>query len=156
VNPDYIEHTRTRHARRLQGLELVCADVQSDVLAYDPVDFTYAPLLFEYVDVVSTLKVLKRNSRPGAALTTVLQLPHPTVGAVSSSPYESLGNLGSAMNLVPPATLSDAAAKVGFAASDSTMIELASGKRFCVQDFTDSSGNKSSLPRVLPHVKTGA
>jgi hypothetical protein len=50
------------------------AEVQSESLIYDPVDFTYAALLFEYVGVLSTLKTLKtlkRNSRPNAVLTTV-------------------------------------------------------------------------------------
>ena len=61
VNPDYIERTRVRHAQRLPGLELVCADVQSESARYSPVDLTYAALLFEYVDVRSTLKMLKRN-----------------------------------------------------------------------------------------------
>jgi SAM-dependent methyltransferase len=37
VNPDYIERTRARHAHQLQGLELVCADVQSESLIYVPV-----------------------------------------------------------------------------------------------------------------------
>jgi len=63
----------------LAGLELICADVQSQSLAYGPVDFTYAALLFEYVEVSSTLNTLKRNSRPDAVLTTVLQLPHSTI-----------------------------------------------------------------------------
>jgi len=75
VNPDYLEQARIRHARCLAGLELICADVQSQSLAYGPVDFTYAALLFEYVEVSSTLNTLKRNSRPDAVLTTVLQLP---------------------------------------------------------------------------------
>jgi hypothetical protein len=47
------------------------AEVQSESLIYYPVDFTYAALLFEYVGVLSTLKTLKRNSRPNAVLTTV-------------------------------------------------------------------------------------
>ena len=136
VNSDYIERTRARYARRLEGLDLICADVQSESLVYDPVDFTYAALLFEYVDVQSTLKTLKRNSRPGAVLTTVLQLPHSVIPAVSSSPYNSLSSLASAMTLVAPEALSHAAAEVGFAVADATIIELASGKRFCVQNFT--------------------
>lgn len=135
VNPDYIERTRVRHAHRLQGLELVCADVQSESLIYGPVDLTYAALLFEYVGVLSTLKTLRRNSRPNAVLTTVLQLPHQTIHAVSPSPYKSLGSLASAMTLVAPETLCHAAANVGFAAADSTTVELPSGKRFCVQNF---------------------
>jgi hypothetical protein len=135
VNPDYIERTRARHGQRLRGLELVCADVQSGSLMYGPVDLTYVALLFEYVDVASTLKTLKRNSRPGAVLTTVLQLPHSTIHAVSPSPYKSLGALASAMTLVAPETLCHAAVDVGFASVDSTTIELSSGKRFCVQNL---------------------
>ena len=135
VNPDYIERTRARHAKRLPCLEMVCADVQSESLTYDPVDFTYAAVLFEYVDVVSTLKTLRRNSRPNAVLTTVLQLPHSTIDAVSSSPYESLGSLASVMTLVAPEVLCQAAADVGFTFADSTNIELSSGKKFCLQNF---------------------
>jgi SAM-dependent methyltransferase len=133
VNPDYVERARTRHAQRLQGLELVCADVESESLIYDPVDLTYAALLFEYVGVLGTLRTVKRNSRPNAILTTVLQLPHLAIPAVSPSPYKSLGSL--ALTLVAPETLCHAAADLGFAAIDSTIIELSSGKRFCVQNF---------------------
>jgi SAM-dependent methyltransferase len=135
LNPDYIERSRARYGQRLSGLELVCADVQSESLAYDPVDFTYAALLFEYVSVLSTLTTLKRNSRPDAVLTTILQLPHPTIHAVSPSPYKSLGRLESAITLVAPDTLRHAAADVGFALVDSTTVELPSGKDFCVQNF---------------------
>jgi SAM-dependent methyltransferase len=135
VNPDYVERTRARHAQRLQGLELICADVQSELLNYDPVEFTYAALLFEYVGVLSTLRTLKRNSRPDAVLTTVLQCRHSTLPAVSRSPYKSLGGLESAMTLVAPETLCHAAAEVGFALVDATIIELSSGKRFWLQNF---------------------
>jgi SAM-dependent methyltransferase len=135
VNPDYIERTRDRHAQRLQGLELVCADVQSESLIYDPVDFTYAALLFEYVGLLSTLKTLKRNSRPDAVLTVVLQLPHSSVPAISPSPYKSLGNLATAMTLVAPERLCQGAEHVGFTVTDSTILDLPSGKRFCVQNF---------------------
>ena len=152
LNPDYIECTRARHASRLQGLELRCADVQSESFTYGPVDFTYATLLFEYVDVPSTLKTLARNSRPGAVLTTVLQLPHSTMPAVSSSPYESLVSLATVMTLVAPESLSRAAAEVGFEAAESHIIELKSGKRFCVQNFTKATAgwNKTAGRGVLP------
>jgi hypothetical protein len=46
VNPNYIERTRARHAQRIQGLELVCADVQSESLIYDSVDLKYAAVVF--------------------------------------------------------------------------------------------------------------
>jgi hypothetical protein len=135
VNPDYLEQTRVRHAQRLQELELICADIQSDSVRYEPVDLTYAALLFEYVDVPSTLKTLKANSRPNAVLTTVLQLPHATLGTVSQSPYTSLGTLASAIALVSPEVLCHAAVKAGFAVADSATIELLSGKKFWIQNF---------------------
>jgi hypothetical protein len=135
VNPDYIERTRARYANRLPRLECFCADVQSKSLSYDPVEFTYAALLFEYVDVRATLRTLRRNSLPGAVLTTISQLPHSTLDAVSSSPYRSLGSLAAVMNLVAPEALCQAATQVGFAMIDSTNIELSSGKTFCVQNF---------------------
>jgi 2-polyprenyl-3-methyl-5-hydroxy-6-metoxy-1,4-benzoquinol methylase len=135
VNPDYIERTRIRHAQRLGNLELVCADIQSESITYSPVDLTYAALLFEYVDIHSTLKTLKRNCRPSAFLTTVLQLPHSSIHAVSPSPYKSLGRLASAITLVAPEALGHAAADVGFTSADAMTIELTSGKMFCVQNF---------------------
>lgn len=136
LNPQYIEKTRVRHAHRLPSLELLCADVQSNALMYGPVDFTYAALLFEYVDIDSALRTLKRNSRPGAALTTILQLPHAAMPVVSQSPYRSLGSLASLMNLVAPEELHRAAREAGFALADTTAVELPSGKQFCVQNFT--------------------
>jgi hypothetical protein len=109
--------------------------VQSESLIYEPVDFTYAALLFEYVGLLPTLKTLKRNSRPDAILTAVLQLPHSSIHAVSPSPYKSLGNLATAMTLVAPEKLRHAAECVGFTVVDSAILELSSGKRFCVQNF---------------------
>jgi len=135
VNPDYVESTRARHSGRIPSLESICADVQSESLTYEPVDFTYAALLFEYVDVRATLRTLKRNSRSGAVMTTVLQLPQSTIAAVSPSPYKSLGALAGVMRLVAPDALCRDAADVGFAVLDSATVELASGKQFCMQNF---------------------
>jgi Methyltransferase domain len=135
LNPQYLRMTRERQARRLSNLEVICADVQSEALHYGPVDFTYAALLFEYVDLATTLKTLKRNSRPGAALTTVLQMPHPALPSVSQSPYPSLGGLAAHMHLVPPEDLRSAALAIGFTPGDARAVELSSGKRFYVQNF---------------------
>ncbi len=62
--------------------------------------------------------------------------PHRTIQAVSPSPYNTLDRLASVMTLVAPETLLHAALAAGFSAADSTIIELSSGKRFCVQNFT--------------------
>jgi hypothetical protein len=135
LNPQYIERSRARFAQHLPNLELVCADVQCESLKYGPVELTYAALLFEYVDVASALRTLKRNSRPGAVLTTVLQLPHPVLPSVSPSPYQSVCGLAQLMKFVAPEELRGAAAIAGFAPVDTATIELPSGKKFCVENF---------------------
>ena len=135
VNPDYVAQARVRYANRLTRLETICADVQSDSLAYEPVDLTYAALIFEYVELTSALTTLRRNSRLGGVLTTVLQLRHSTMHAVSPTPYKSLSNLSPFMTLVAPEALGEAASAAGFTAIDSNVIEVGSGKQFCVQTF---------------------
>jgi ubiquinone/menaquinone biosynthesis C-methylase UbiE len=135
INAAYIERTRIRHSHRHHGLELYCADVQSVDLRYEPVELSYAALLFEYVDLRATLKTIHRNTRPGGMLTTVIQLPHSLLPAVSASPYPSLSRLEPAFRWVAPETLAGAATETGFTLTDTATLELASGKRFCVQSF---------------------
>lgn len=136
LNPQYLHAARARHARRLPNLELICADVQSQSLNYGPVDFTYAALLFEYVDVSSALKTLQRTTRPGGTLTAVLQLPHAAMPSVSPSPYRSLEDLSSHLSLVSPEDLRSAALSIGFTPGMAATADLASGKQFHVQDFS--------------------
>lgn len=135
VNPEYVERTRARHANRLHNLELYCGDIQSDALRYDPVDLTYAALLFEYVHVSSALATIRRNSRPGAFLKVMLQLPHVSQDPVSSSPYVTLTALAPALRLLTPESFSNAAIETGFRAGDSTTLELPSGKQFSIMTF---------------------
>jgi trans-aconitate methyltransferase len=73
VNPQYVEATRERHAGRLPGLQLICADVQSDELRFEPVELIYAALILEYVDRPAAFATLKRNLSPGGTLAVVLQ-----------------------------------------------------------------------------------
>jgi len=135
INPEYIEEARTRHATRLPHLELYCADVQSDLLQFGPVDLIYAALLFEYVDTPSAIATLRRNCQRNGTLATLLQLPNSTRPAVSSSPYASLNVLAPAIRLLAPDALRGFAAAAGFATADSEVIELASGTQFCLQTF---------------------
>jgi hypothetical protein len=55
INPNYVEEVRMRHASRLGCLEVICGDVQAESLHFEPVDLIYAALIFEYVDISSTL-----------------------------------------------------------------------------------------------------
>ena len=135
INPEFIEATRARHARRLMCLELHTADVQSKTLQFEPVELIFAALLFEYVDVQSALATLRRNCAPRGRMATVLQLFSADQAAVSPSPYGSLGLLAPIIRLVAPAELSRHAQTAGFALEESKTITLPSGKRFELQNF---------------------
>jgi SAM-dependent methyltransferase len=135
INPEYIEETRARYIRRLTHVELYCADVQSELVIFPPVDLIYAALVFEYVDVPSTIATLRRNCQKNGTLATLLQLPDSTRPVVSPSPYESLSALAPAIRLLTPRDLCRSADAAGFTIAESEVIELPSGKQFCLQTF---------------------
>jgi hypothetical protein len=142
INPRYIEAAAKRYAGRFEQFETMCADVQSPTLRFEPVDLCYAGLLFEYVDLSSTMATLGRTCRAGGTLATVLQLASESL--VSPSLYRSLDRLAPAMRLIEPTRLAGAAAAVGFTAERSQIIRLSSGKSFCLQTF------ELTAPRARP------
>ncbi len=133
INPRYIEETSNRYATRLPGLELYVHDIQQPGLALDPVEFVYAGLVFEYVELEPTFATLKSLCRPNGVLAAVLQLPCESLPAISDSPFTSLQALDPIMRLVPPADLLACAAEVGFVPCTSHSLVLPSGKEFSVQ-----------------------
>lgn len=138
INPAYIESVGRRYSACLPGLELLCADAESDAVRFEPVELMYAALLFEYVNIRSTLATLRRNCRPDGMLAVVLQLPNQDHDPVSPSPFKELRALAPMMKLVPPAELEEAAGEIGFAAIDYHTVELPSGKRFRIETFAVS------------------
>jgi len=138
INREYIAATEVRYADRLANLDLICADVQSERLTFDPVDLIYAALVLEYVDIAATFATLKRNLRPGGTLAVLLQLPHSDQHAVSASPYKSLNKLMPALKLVEPDELRAQATTAGFAVGSSEIIDLPSGKQFWLQTLQNT------------------
>ncbi len=134
ISPAFIDETRARFAGRIRGLELVVADVQSDALAFAPVDLIFAGLLFEYVDVERALTNLRAKLAPRGTLIAVLQLPS-TIAEVTPSPYTSLVTLGPAMRLVDPSTLSHVAQEHGLTQRDSETAMASGGKHFEILTF---------------------
>ncbi|MGH8221233.1 MAG: class I SAM-dependent methyltransferase [Steroidobacteraceae bacterium] len=139
INPRYLEEVRRRYAGKLPGLELYVADVQSQELLFAPVDLLYAALVFEYVDVPATLRMLRRHCRPMGTLATLTQMPHPTLREVSPSPCASLGKLESVMRLVAPEDLVREATRAGFIRESAAMLTSPAGKEFMLQVFRASS-----------------
>jgi hypothetical protein len=135
INPAYLDTLRARHGRRLRGLEVHCADIESPETKLAPVDLIYAGLILEYVDLGAALATFRRAANPGATLAALIQLPATGQEAVSPSPYGSLGKLKDAMRLIAPDALRDAAATAGFLRRDSRTLGLPSGKRFHLEVF---------------------
>jgi SAM-dependent methyltransferase len=135
INPEYVAAAELRHAARPANMDFVCADVQSELLTFDPVELIYAALVFEYVDISATFATLKRNLRPGGTLAVLLQLPHSDQRAVSASPYRSLDKLIPVLKLVKPDELRSHAVTAGFTVGSSERIDLPSGKQFWLQIF---------------------
>ncbi len=135
INPDYLAIARARHARRLPGLRLVCADLSAYAPEPRSLDLIFAGLLLEYVDprvVIAKADVWLRD--PGV-LAVVLQLPAPGAGPVTATPYESLKALEPVMQLVDAGEVGRLAAARGFTEVDARVDTLPTGKEFHVGVF---------------------
>ena len=138
INPAYIAAASARYAPLIPGLELYVADIEQPGLSVDPVDLVYAALVFEYVEPEAAFRTLKSLCKPDGILAAVLQLPSPSVAAVSPSPFASVQALGSAMRMVPPALLDAAAVEAGFVPLSSRHLVSPSQKKFLVRVFQQS------------------
>jgi cyclopropane fatty-acyl-phospholipid synthase-like methyltransferase len=135
VNPQYIEEARQRYDGRVPGLKLLVADIQTSACLFEPVDFIYAALVFEYVDVARTMSVLRRHCKPKGILAVLSQVTHKTVPQVSPSPYTSLRLLEPGMHLLLHEELQGHATQIGFTPEDSRNILSHGGKQFTVETF---------------------
>lgn len=140
INPDYITATRSRFADRLSGLELVVGDVQSAAFSFSPVELIFAALLFEYVDLDSTLKSIRRLLCPNGRLVTVLQLPKTDIEPVTPTPFITLQSLAPCLRFVSPDQVCDRAAAFGFRHISGNRVCSHGGKVFEVQTFQMSEG----------------
>ena len=121
INPAYLAETRRRFGAAFDQLELICADVACDELAFAPVDLMFAALVFEYVardDLGRALRSLVARLNRGGVLAVLLQLPAPETTAVTATPFTRVAALSSALRLVPPDELIRAAREVGLALTD--------------------------------------
>lgn len=136
INPAYIADAQARHADQIAGLELYCADIEAAMPPIAPVDFVYAALVFEYVDIAKALKNLRALCRAEGIFVALLQLPKEGATAVSPSSFDSLQALSAIMRLAPPDDFQKSAEALGFGFRSQDRITLGSGKQFCLLTFT--------------------
>jgi len=135
INPDYVATTLARYRQRVDGLEVVVADVQNDVQVFEPVGLIFAALLFEHVDLQPSLQFVRRHCQSDGIFAALLQLPSADVAEVTPSPYVSLRQLSTIMRLVPPAQLRQQASDAGFVHRTSKSIAATGGKSFSLEVF---------------------
>ena len=135
INPAYAEATLARYRNRVAGLQVVVADVQSEGLAFPPVGFLFAALLFEYVDVQKALQFASRHCEAGGVLAVLLQLAHSAIAEVTPSPFTSLEKLNPIMRLVAPTELRERAAAAGFRHLQTRTLRASGGKSFSLEQF---------------------
>jgi hypothetical protein len=133
VNADYIEVARRRYGARIPGLELYAADIEQAGQLFAPVDFLYAALVLEYVDVLKALDFMRRHCVPNGVCAVIVQQPHALLARVSPSPYASLHALESSSRWVLPEQLRNDARRAGFRSEVTSSIEAPDGKRFAVE-----------------------
>ncbi len=138
LNQSYMDQLAERFCRRIQRLELIVGDVQTDELRFSPVDLVYAGLIFEYVDVEIVLARLSSLVRPGGILGTVVQLEDSSIQKVTPSPFRSLENLSSFMKTVTPSQLRHLAEQHRFREVRSRFENASGGKVLAVQEFSQS------------------
>ena len=135
INPTFIDATRTRFQGRFRALELVVADLRTDEVTIEPVDFVYAALVFEHMDLHAAWRSIRSLLREGGIVGTVVQLPTRGFDAISPSAYSSVQLLARSMTPVSPEELRSAAGAQRGEELTSHTVESRAGKKFQVQVF---------------------
>jgi Methyltransferase domain len=142
INRDYIQSVAKRYHQMFDTLDLCVLDIASDSMQLEPVDFVFAGLIFEYVEVSRALANVASLCSPGGQLVTVLQMSSPALSAVTPSPFDSLQSLAPIMKIVDPAAFAFLANEAGFEPISSSRTRLPSGKEFAIGRF-----EKAAQPR---------
>lgn len=100
INPKYLKILRERNQQNLSKIETIECDLDHCEISLEKIDFIYASLIFEYVNIKKVLKNISKWIKEEGVLLCVLQLPCETVPEVTPSPFRSLEKLSPIMKLV--------------------------------------------------------
>ena len=136
INPGYLAILRERFGGSIEGLETIEADIESYELEESAYSLVFAGLLFEYVDPEPLLQKIAGWLRPGGVLVSVLQMSLAGSEKVSDTPYVTLKQLESSMNLVRPCQFRAMACCAGLTEIETSTDTLESGKTFFISVHT--------------------
>lgn len=99
INPEYLDKTRERFEERIDNLEIIESDIQTDELKFKNVDLFFVGLVLEYVNPKHALKKIIKSLGEGGVLVIVIQKTEET-SFVSKTEYTSLEKLSNISNEV--------------------------------------------------------
>jgi SAM-dependent methyltransferase len=138
INPNYLEIVKNRYRNNLQKIEAICGDLDKISLSFSEMDFIYAALIFEYVDIGKVLKKAAKSLREGGALIAVIQLPCKEIPEVTPTKFKSLEKLTTIMKLVDIENFVSIAKENKLSLNFSKIHPLKSGKKFWEGRFIKS------------------
>ena len=99
INPIYLEKTRERFQQKIDNLEIIQSDIQTDELNLKNIDLFFVGLVLEYVDPKLALKKIIKSLGEEGVLVIVIQKNEKT-SFVSKTEYTSLEKLSNISNEV--------------------------------------------------------
>ena len=93
INPDFVRETENRYKKIFSNIEFICNDIASENFKLPKVDFIYAGLIFEYVNIKLAISNISEFINANGILAVVIQQPNENIAEVSPSPYKSLEKL---------------------------------------------------------------
>jgi ubiquinone/menaquinone biosynthesis C-methylase UbiE len=135
INIGYLRILDERYGQMLNGLELICDDLEQINLHTGSFDLIYGALVFEYINVSAALEKISSWLNKKGVLAVVLQMKTENMNAVSETPFHSLKYLNSLFNYVEPEIFEKAANEIGLSKKKSCIYDLNSGKKFYIGYF---------------------
>jgi len=132
INPEYLEILRNRYQSRIPGLETIKANLNKFKGDGQQYSLIFAGLLFEYLAPGPLLRKISNWLQKSGVMVVVLQLQDKHTKKVSDTPYSSLKQLGTIMNLVSDQDFKLMAKESGLKEIEGKRVTLESGKSFYI------------------------
>lgn len=130
INPDYCRILKERFEKLIIGLEVLCSDISEIKQLPGCFDMIHCALIFEYVDPLKTLTMIRKSLVHNGIMTVILQITDNKHSPVTKTKFESLQKLCNQMRLISPESFVLMAGNAGFSKLEEDLITLESGKSF--------------------------
>jgi hypothetical protein len=129
INEAYLEATRVRFQDRIPHLELIKRDLSEDVTEIAKVDFVWAGLIFEYIEIGRCFQFITNNVKNKGHVVVTVQVNN-GASSVSKTGVESVKLAGQIFKPVESSELLATAERYNFKKIAGEENELPNGKTF--------------------------